>query len=69
VLGESDFVVVSASLNASTPGLVGDAELRSMKPGAFLINLSRGALIDQDALVEALTEGRIGGVVIDVARP
>jgi phosphoglycerate dehydrogenase-like enzyme len=69
LLAASDFVVVSASLNSTTPGLIGDRELRTMKPGAFLINLSRGALIDQDALVEALTERRIGGAVIDVANP
>jgi phosphoglycerate dehydrogenase-like enzyme len=69
LLANSDFVVVSASLNSSSSGLIGDRELRAMKPAAFLINLSRGALIDQDALVQALTETRIGGAVIDVASP
>ncbi|TML81761.1 MAG: D-2-hydroxyacid dehydrogenase [Actinobacteria bacterium] len=69
LLADSDFVVVSASLNSSTKGLIGDRELRTMKQGAFLINLSRGALIDQDALVQALTDRRIGGAVIDVANP
>jgi phosphoglycerate dehydrogenase-like enzyme len=69
LLADSDFVVVSASLNSTTKGLIGDRELRTMKQGAFLINLSRGALIDQDALVQALTDRRIGGAVIDVANP
>jgi phosphoglycerate dehydrogenase-like enzyme len=69
LLAESDFVVVCTSLNATTTGLIGAEELRSMKPTAFLINISRGALIARDALVEALTEGRIGGAVLDVVTP
>jgi D-3-phosphoglycerate dehydrogenase len=53
-------------LNDRTRGLIGRAELACLKPDAILINVSRGALIDEAALVEAVVAGRIGGVGLDV---
>jgi D-3-phosphoglycerate dehydrogenase len=61
-----DFVSVHCALSDSTRGLVGRAELACLKPSAILINVSRGALIDEAALVEAVVAGRIGGVGLDV---
>jgi phosphoglycerate dehydrogenase-like enzyme len=69
LLAESDFVVISTSLTPATHHLIGNAELREMKSSAFLINVSRGAVVDQEALVAALNEGRIAGAVLDVATP
>ncbi|WP_434721359.1 C-terminal binding protein [Mesorhizobium sp. RIZ17] len=66
MLGVCDFVSVHCVLNDTTRGLIGRAELASLKPSAILINVSRGALIDEAALVEAVVEGRIGGVGLDV---
>jgi phosphoglycerate dehydrogenase-like enzyme len=67
LLCESDFVVVAASLNQSTRGLLGSRQFEAMRPGAFLVNVARGALVDEPALAEALRSGRLGGAVIDVA--
>ena len=69
LLEESDFVVISTALTAETRGLIGDGELRMMKGSAFLINVSRGAVIDQEALAAALNEGRIAGAMLDVVTP
>jgi phosphoglycerate dehydrogenase-like enzyme len=66
LLAWSDFVVLAASLNPSSRGLLGSAQLEAMKPGAFLVNVSRGALVDEAALAPALTSGRLGGVLLDV---
>jgi phosphoglycerate dehydrogenase-like enzyme len=66
LLASSDFVALAASLNASSRGLIGAAELRLMKPGAYLVNVSRGALLDEAALVTALTEERLAGAMLDV---
>lgn len=66
LLRESDFVVVNCPLTAETFHLIGEAQLRSMKPTAFLINTARGPIIDQEALVRALTEGWIAGAALDV---
>ena len=66
VLRLSDFVCVNTLLNSSTRGLIGDAQLRMMKPTAFLINTARGAIVDQKALTRALTEKWIAGAGIDV---
>src|SRR5262245_15242477 len=66
VLRESDFVTVNALLTAGTKGLIGEAQLRAMKPTAFLINLARGPIVDHDALVRALRERWIAGAGIDV---
>ncbi|MCB2135754.1 MAG: C-terminal binding protein [Rhodobacteraceae bacterium] len=66
LLRQSDFVSLHCTLNESTRHIIGAAELAAMKPTAFLINSSRGALVDEAALVAALTEGRIAGAGLDV---
>lgn len=66
LLSESDFVSLHCTLNEATRGLIGEAELRAMKPGAYLINTSRGALVDEAALLRALEEGWIAGAGLDV---
>jgi D-3-phosphoglycerate dehydrogenase / 2-oxoglutarate reductase len=68
LLVESDFVVVLAVATAQTENLIGAEELGWMKPSAFLINVSRGNLIDEAALEAALSEGRIAGCAMDVGR-
>jgi phosphoglycerate dehydrogenase-like enzyme len=65
LLAESDFVVLAAPLTPDTEGMIDDAALARMKPGAWLINIARGRLIDERALVRALRDGRIGGAVLD----
>jgi D-3-phosphoglycerate dehydrogenase / 2-oxoglutarate reductase len=66
VLSESDYVSVHAPSTPETRGLIGEHELRTMKPSAYLINTARGALIDENALVRALREGWIAGAALDV---
>jgi phosphoglycerate dehydrogenase-like enzyme len=66
VLPRADFVVLTVPLTAATRGMIGDAELRAMKPSAILINIGRGGTIQEDALIQALQEGRIGGAGLDV---
>jgi phosphoglycerate dehydrogenase-like enzyme len=66
LLAASDFVVLSASLNRSTRHLIGDAELAVMKPTAVLVNVARGGLVDEDALVRTLKAGRLRAVMLDV---
>ncbi|SED03746.1 Phosphoglycerate dehydrogenase [Streptomyces sp. 2231.1] len=66
LLAESDFVSVHLALGDRTRGLVGAAELAVMKPTAFLINTSRAAIVDQEARLAALHEGRIAGAGVDV---
>ncbi|MCW3784039.1 C-terminal binding protein [Defluviimonas salinarum] len=66
MLAQSDFVSLHCTLNETTRHIIGAAELAAMKPAAFLINSSRGALVDEAALVAALTEGRIAGAGLDV---
>jgi glyoxylate reductase len=67
LLRESDFVSLHVSLNESSRNLIGAAELAAMKPTAFLINTARGAVVDQEALVEALRSRKIAGAALDVA--
>jgi len=69
LLRRSDYVLVSCPLNDRTRGLIGAREFALMKPRAVIVNLARGAVIDQDALIEALKEGRIGGAGLDVTSP
>lgn len=66
LLGQADFVSLHCTLNDTTRHIIGAAELAAMKPTAFLINSSRGALVDEAALVAALTGGRIAGAGLDV---
>ncbi|MEU6590738.1 D-2-hydroxyacid dehydrogenase family protein [Streptomyces sp. NPDC046881] len=66
VLRDSDFVSVHLALGDRTRGLLSAAELALMKPSAYLVNTSRAAIVDQDALLAALHEGRIAGAGIDV---
>jgi len=66
LLGEADFVSLHVPYGRETHHLIGEAQLRLMKPEAFLINTSRGAVIDEPALVRALQSGRIAGAGLDV---
>lgn len=66
LLAESDFVSVHAPLTAETRHLVGEREIRLMKPTAFLINTSRGPIVDEAALIRALVARRIAGAGLDV---
>ena len=66
LLAESDFVSLHAALTPATQRLIGEAQLRRMKPNAYLINTSRGALLDETALVNALKENWIAGAALDV---
>ena len=66
VLARSDYVLLSAPLTPETRGIVGAAELRAMQPAAVLINVGRGPLVDETALIAALREKRIGGAALDV---
>jgi phosphoglycerate dehydrogenase-like enzyme len=62
----ADFVSIHYKLSARSAGIVGGRELAWMKPTAFLVNTSRGPLVDQDALLAALRDGRIAGAALDV---
>lgn len=66
ILATSDYVLLSAPLTAETRGLIGEAELKRMKPEAVLINLGRGPVVCEEALLRALREGWIRGAVLDV---
>ena len=66
LLSESEFVTLHTPVTPETGSLIGTAELEMMKPEAFLINCARGALIDEDALYDALTSGQIAGAGVDV---
>ena len=66
IIAESDIVSVHLPLNRETRHLIDDRRLRLMKPSAFLINVARGALVDEQALSQALVEGRLAGAGLDV---
>jgi glycerate dehydrogenase len=66
LLATADVVSLHCPLTPATRGMLGEAQLRSMKPGALLINTARGGLVDEPALARALTEGWIGGAGFDV---
>jgi len=66
VLATADFAVLTVPLTPDTRGLVGAAELAAMKPTAWLINVARGPIVDEAALLAALRARRIGGAVLDV---
>jgi Lactate dehydrogenase and related dehydrogenases len=66
LLAEADYVSIHTSLNEGTIGLLNAQRLRLMKPGAFLINTARGAIVEREALVQALQERWIAGAATDV---
>ncbi len=66
LLPHADYVVIAAPETAATRELIGAQELAQMKPGARLINVSRGSLLDEAALVHALEQGTLGGAALDV---
>ncbi|AWR97054.1 D-glycerate dehydrogenase [Acidianus sulfidivorans JP7] len=66
LLANSDFIVVTVDLNESTYHLINEEKLRKMKPTSFLINASRGAVIDENALIKALENKWISGAALDV---
>ena len=65
LMADADFVVVSTPLLASTTGLIGKRQIDQMKPDAYIINPSRGPIIDETALYRALRDGKIGGAALD----
>lgn len=65
-IAEADAITLHCPLCADTHNLIGEAEMRAMKPGVLLINTGRGGLIDEVALAKALLAGRIGGAGLDV---
>lgn len=66
LLSQSDFVTIHVILSARSRGMIGAAELALMKPTAYLVNTSRGPLVDEAALIEALESGSIAGAALDV---
>ncbi|MET7998950.1 D-2-hydroxyacid dehydrogenase [Amycolatopsis sp. NPDC005232] len=68
-LAEADSVVIAIALTETTKHLIGSAELAACKPGAHLVNVARGGIVDQRALVEALRSGHIGAAGLDVVDP
>lgn len=66
LIEQSDIIVLSCPLTPETRGLINRERISRMKPDALLINVSRGPVIDDDALIEALKKGRIGGAALDV---
>lgn len=69
LLDEADYVVLSLPLTAETGGLIGAPELSRMKSTAFLLNVARGGVVDQAALISALKAGTIAGAGLDVTSP
>jgi glyoxylate reductase len=69
LLERADFVTLHAPLTKESRGMIGEAQLRLMKPSATLINTSRGGLVDSGALTRALAQGWIAGAALDVSDP
>ena len=65
LVAESDFIIICAPLTPETRGLFGEALLAKVKPGASLVNVGRGAIVDEDALLRALDEGRMHAAGLD----
>jgi phosphoglycerate dehydrogenase-like enzyme len=65
-LGQADFVVLTVPLTRQTRGMIGAGEIAAMRPTAWLVNVARGPVVDEAALLAALSSGRIGGAVLDV---
>lgn len=68
MLAETDCLVMATPQTPDTAGLIGAAELAALKPGAVLINIARGSVLDEDALIAALRSGQVGFAALDVAR-
>ena len=66
LLSLADYVSINCPLNDETRGMIGHRELSLMQPSAFLVNTARGGIVDEDALADALAEGRIAGAGVDV---
>ena len=66
MLAQSDYVVAAAPLTSETRGMIGEAEFQAMKPTAVVINIGRGPVIDEAAMVRALAAKRIKGAALDV---
>lgn len=66
MVSEADYVVVAAPLTRQTAGMLGPAEFGAIKPGAIYVNVSRGAVADEDALLDALRSGHLAGAGLDV---
>ena len=69
LLRESDLVSLHVTLDAKTRGMIGEAQLRAMKPGSFIVNTARGGLIDEEALYRALKDGHLAGAALDTFDP
>jgi len=69
LLAQADVVVLCVPLTDETEGLIGARELAAMRPGGYLINIARGRVVDTDALLEALRDGRLAGAGLDVTDP
>ena len=68
-LPEAEFLVLAAPLTDATRGILDRRRIALLPPGAGVVNVGRGALLDQDALCDALDAGRLGGAVLDVFTP
>src|SRR4029077_3261569 len=66
LIADCDYLSLHLHMNEKTKSIIDDRRLRLMKPGACLVNVARGALVDEQALYTALAEGRLGGAGLDV---
>ena len=66
LLVRADIVTVHVALTPQTRGMIGSAQLEAMKPGAYLVNVARGGIVDEAAVAQALREGRLAGAAVDV---
>lgn len=66
LLSESDFITIHLPMTSDTAGLLGKEALARVKPGVRIINAARGGILDEDALAEAIRDGRVGGAALDV---
>jgi phosphoglycerate dehydrogenase-like enzyme len=66
ILRDADYITVTLPLTPQTRGFIGRKEIAAMRPNAYIVNVGRGEVIDQDALIEALSENRIAGAGLDV---
>jgi phosphoglycerate dehydrogenase-like enzyme len=68
VIGEADYLAITAPLTSATRGAVSREIIARMKPTSWIVNIARGAIVDEDAMIEALRERRIAGAALDVFR-